>query len=893
MKKEKFDIQGMTCSSCSSHVEKAVNKLDGIKCVNVNFLSNNMIVEYDEKSLNSEKIERAVIDAGYGASLVSDIKKNNKSTKEDKMKNRLIISIIFLIPLMYIAMNHMLYDWFKIPIPEIIKNLFHGSSNAIIFAVTQFLLLLPIIYVNRNYFIIGFNRLFKRTPNMDSLIAIGSSAATIYGIFAIYMIGYGLGHNNIDIVNRYSMDIYFESAGTILTLITVGKYLETKSKGKTSEAISKLINLAPKTAIVIRDEKEIQVELEEIVKGDTIAIKPGASIPVDGVILNGNSSVDESSITGESMPVYKNPGDNVISGTINKNGYFRMKATKVGDDTTLSQIIKLVEEASNSKAPIAKIADKVSSVFVPTVIIISIITAIIWIILGQSFEFALTTAIAVLVISCPCALGLATPVAIMVGTGKGAENGILIKSAESLELLHSIDTIVLDKTGTITEGKPKVIDIITSQNLLGNTSNLNSSRVKVVSNVNYTNKLENNLLKIAGSLEKNSEHPLAEAILEKVNENNIELLEVTDFLSVSGRGVQGKIDGVNYIGGNLAFMKENNIELEVVKNQTEKLAKEGKTLLYFAKGNNLIGIITVADRVKTTSKQAIEELKNKNLEVIMLTGDNKLAAETIGKSVGINNIISDVLPQDKEKEVSKLQAQGKKVAFVGDGINDSPALVKSDVGLAIGSGTDIAIESADIVLMKDDLLDVDTAISLSKAVIRNIKMNLFWAFIYNIIGIPVAAGVFYLKFGLKLNPMIGAAAMSLSSVCVVTNALRLRYFKSKRNNIKLENSINTKNEISKTNISKKEKYSIKDESFKENLNSKMEELKMKTIMIEGMQCNHCKMSVEKALNSIEGIEKVEVDLEGKKATIETSKEIENTKIKEVIEEAGFEVIEIK
>ncbi len=900
MKKEKFDIQGMTCSSCSSHVEKAVNKLDGIKCVNVNLLSNNMIVEYDEKSLNSEKIERAVIDAGYGASLVSDIKKNNKSTKEDKtknnlksMKNRLIISIIFLIPLMYIAMNHMLYDWFKIPIPEIIKNLFHGSSNAIIFAVTQFLLLLPIIYVNRNYFIIGFNRLFKRTPNMDSLIAIGSSAATIYGIFAIYMIGYGLGHNNIDIVNRYSMDIYFESAGTILTLITVGKYLETKSKGKTSEAISKLINLAPKTAIVIRDEKEIQVELEEIVKGDTIAIKPGASIPVDGVILNGNSSVDESSITGESMPVYKNPGDNVISGTINKNGYFRMKATKVGDDTTLSQIIKLVEEASNSKAPIAKIADKVSSVFVPTVIIISIITAIIWIILGQSFEFALTTAIAVLVISCPCALGLATPVAIMVGTGKGAENGILIKSAESLELLHSIDTIVLDKTGTITEGKPKVIDIITSQNLLGNTSNLNSSRVKVVSNVNYTNKLENNLLKIAGSLEKNSEHPLAEAILEKVNENNIELLEVTDFLSVSGRGVQGKIDGVNYIGGNLAFMKENNIELEVVKNQTEKLAKEGKTLLYFAKGNNLIGIITVADRVKTTSKQAIEELKNKNLEVIMLTGDNKLAAETIGKSVGINNIISDVLPQDKEKEVSKLQAQGKKVAFVGDGINDSPALVKSDVGLAIGSGTDIAIESADIVLMKDDLLDVDTAISLSKAVIRNIKMNLFWAFIYNIIGIPVAAGVFYLKFGLKLNPMIGAAAMSLSSVCVVTNALRLRYFKSKRNNIKLENSINTKNEISKTNISKKEKYSIKDESFKENLNSKMEELKMKTIMIEGMQCNHCKMSVEKALNSIEGIEKVEVDLEGKKATIETSKEIENTKIKEVIEEAGFEVIEIK
>lgn len=900
MKKEKFDIQGMTCSSCSAHVEKAVNKLDGIKCVNVNLLSNNMIVEYDENTLNNEKIEKAVIDAGYGASVISDKKNNNKSIIEDKteenlksMKNRLIISIIFLIPLMYIAMNHMLYDLFKIPIPEIIKNLFHGTSNAIIFAVTQFLLLIPIIYVNRNYFIIGFNRLFKGSPNMDSLIAIGSSAATIYGIFAIYMIGYGLGYNNIDIVNRYSMDIYFESAGTILTLITVGKYLETKSKGKTSEAISKLVNLAPKTAIVIRDEKEIQIELEEIVQGDTIVIKPGASIPVDGVVLNGSSSVDESSITGESMPVDKNTGDNVISGTINKNGYFKMKATKVGDDTTLSQIIKLVEEASNSKAPIAKIADKVSSVFVPTVIIISIITAIIWIILGQSFEFALTTAIAVLVISCPCALGLATPVAIMVGTGKGAENGILIKSAESLELLHLIDTIVLDKTGTITEGKPKVIDIITSQTLVGNTSSLNNGRVKVVSNINYTHKVENELLKIAGSLEKKSEHPLAEAIIEKAKENNIELLEVTDFLSVSGRGVKGKIEGVDYIGGNIAFMQENNIELDVVKNQSEELAKEGKTLLYFAKENNLIGIITVADKVKVTSKQAIEELKKKNLEVVMLTGDNKLAAETIGKSVGINNIISEVLPQDKEKEVSKLQAQGKKVAFVGDGINDSPALVKSDVGLAIGSGTDVAIESADIVLMKDDLLDVDTAISLSKAVIRNIKMNLFWAFIYNIIGIPVAAGVFYLNFGLKLNPMIGAAAMSLSSVCVVTNALRLRYFRSKRTNTKLENSINTKNEISKANISKKEKYSIKDESFKENLNNKMEGLKMKTIMIEGMQCNHCKMSVEKALNSIEGVEKVEVDLEGKKAVIETNKEIEDTKIKEVIEEAGFNVNEIK
>jgi len=896
MKREKFDIQGMTCSSCSAHVEKAVNKLEGIKCASVNLLSNNMIVEYDENSLNSEKIEKAVIDAGYGASLADDTKKDTKNIKQDKtkenlksMKKRLVISIIFLIPLMYIAMNHMFYEWFGIPVPEFIKNTFHGTQNAIIFAFTQFLLLLPIIYVNRNYFIIGFNRLFKGSPNMDSLIAIGSSAASLYGIFAIYMIGYGLGHNNIDIVNRYSMDIYFESAGTILTLITVGKYLETKSKGKTSDAISKLINLAPKTAIIIRDEKEVLVELEEIVQGDTIVIKPGGSIPVDGVIIEGSSAVDESSITGESMPVDKNIGDNVISGTINKNGYFKMKATKVGDDTTLSQIIKLVEEASNSKAPIAKIADKVSSVFVPTVITIAIITAIVWMILGQSFEFALTTAIAVLVISCPCALGLATPVAIMVGTGKGAENGILIKSAESLELLHLIDAVVLDKTGTITEGKPKVIDIITSQTLIGNTGFLNNPRVKIVSNLNNNNKVENELLKIAGSLEKNSEHPLAEAILEKVKENNVEISEVTDFLSVSGRGVQGKISGIDYFGGNLAFMKENNIKLDDVKSESERLAKEGKTLLYFAKENNLIGIITVADSVKDTSKQAIEELKKKNLEVIMLTGDNKLAAETIGKSLGINNIISEVLPQDKEKEVSKLQNQGKKVAFVGDGINDSPALVKADVGLAIGSGTDIAIESADIVLMKDNLIDVDTAISLSKSVIRNIKMNLFWAFIYNIIGIPVAAGVFYLSFGLKLNPMIGAAAMSLSSVCVVTNALRLRYFKRKDGNKKSKN-LEYKDSINTENV---DNLNVENENFNKKANNKKEDIKMKTIMIEGMQCNHCKMSVEKALNSIEGIENVEVDLDGKKAVIESNKEIEDSKIKSVIEEAGFNVVEIK
>jgi Cu+-exporting ATPase len=582
---------------------------------------------------------------------------------------------------------------------------------------------------------------------------------------------------------------------------------------------------------VIRNNKETIINLENVASGDIILVKPGESIGVDGIIIEGNSSIDQSSITGESIPVEKTVGDKVISGTINKNGSFKMKANQVGENTTLAQIIKLVEEASNSKAPISRLADKVSGIFVPCVITIAVIATIFWLLNGQSFEFALSIGIAVLVISCPCALGLATPVAIMVGTGKGAENGILIKSAESLENLHLIDTVVLDKTGTITNGKPKVTDIITNIN-------------------------EKELLKIAASLEKKSEHPLAEAILEKAQENNIKSEEVVDFISIPGRGVKGNIKGQKYFGGNIGLMKENNINIGNIIAKSEELSKQGKTVLYFSNNKEIIGIIGVADTVKKDSYQAIQELKRKNIEVVMLTGDNKIVANTIGKQLKIDNVVSEVLPQDKEKEVSKLHSKGKKVAFVGDGINDSPALVKSDVGLAIGSGTDIAIESADIVLMKNSLLDVVTAISLSKSVINNIKMNLFWAFFYNIIGIPVAAGVFYLNLGLKLNPMIGAAAMSLSSVCVVTNALRLRKFKT-----------NYKEDKKKMNT--------------------------KTIFIEGMSCNHCKMSVEKALNSLEGVTKAEVNLENKNAIIEASKEIEKSKIIKVIEEAGFEVKEIK
>lgn len=821
-----------------------------------------MVVEYDDKITNTDKIINAVIDIGYGATL-HESKENGKSKKEIKnssvyndmksMKHRLIISLIFWIPLMYVAMYHMFKDWFGIPIPSFIMNMFHGTENSLVFAFTQFLLLLPILYVNRNYFISGFKKLFKGMPNMDSLIAIGSFAATIYGIVVIYIIGYGLGHNNIEIVQNYASNLYFESAGTILTLITVGKYLETKSKGKTSDAISKLINLAPKIAVVVRDGKEIEVGIEEIVKDDEVIIKPGESIGIDGVIIEGEASIDQSSITGESIPVYKKVGDKVVSGTINKNGYIKIRAINVGDDTTLSQIIKLVEEASNSKAPISKIADKVSSVFVPIVITIAILAVIIWLLAGYSFEFALSIGISVLVISCPCALGLATPVAIMVGTGKGAENGILIKSAESLEILHAVDTVVLDKTGTITEGKPKVTDIVSLIN-------------------------ENELLKIAGSLEKASEHPLAEAIVKKAEENKTQFNDIKNFETISGRGVKGVIEQKTYFAGNISFMKENNINTEKVDLKAKDLLNSGKTVLYFSDDKNVIGIIAVADTIKKTSYQAIKELKKRNIDTIMITGDNSLVANSIGNEIGIDRVISEVLPQDKEREIDRLQKEGKKVAFVGDGINDSPALARSDIGLAIGSGTDIAIESADCVIIKNSLLDVVTAIDLSKSVIRNIKLSLFWAFIYNIIGIPVACGILYPAFGITLSPMIGAACMSLSSVCVVTNALRLKRFKP---HFKINdcNDGFCNNNLEKNNIE---------------INNKEENLGMeKIVSIEGMACNHCKMNVEKALKEIDGVEEVNVSLEEKNAIIKLNKEISDSEIKNAIQEAGYEVIEIK
>ncbi len=754
---QKFNVEGMTCSACQASVEKTVTKLNGVNQVTVNLLSRSMMVDYDESVINNQVIVDSVIAAGYDASVFVKGQKgiNNKEAEVDKvqlelkeMKFRIIISTIFLVPLLYIAMGHMM----KFPLPDWI----HGMENAITFAFIQFLLTLPIVYVNRKYFIVGFKTLFHGSPNMDSLIAIGSTAAILYGIFAIFRIGYGLGHNDMDSVMHYTMDLYFESAGTILTLITLGKYLEARSKGKTSDAIKKLMDLAPKTAMVIRNGIEYEIPVEDVVVDDIIIIRPGQSIPVDGIIIEGSSSIDQSALTGESIPVEKTVGDDVIAATINKNGSFKFKAKKVGDDTTLAQIIQLVEDAGASKAPIAKMADKISGIFVPSVIIIAIIATVVWLILGASFEFALSIGIAVLVISCPCALGLATPVAIMVGTGKGAMNGILIKSAEALEIAHTVNTVILDKTGTITEGKPQVTDILT-----------------------FGNMKEDELLAIAASMEKPSEHPLADAIVNEASKRNLNLKDTKDFTAISGRGIIASIEDKVYYAGNLALMNENNIITSAVNESSDKYANEGKTPLYFADSSNILGIIAVADVVKPTSKRAIEEFKHMGIDVVMLTGDNKKTANAIKEQLKIDRVIAEVLPQDKESEVRQLQEAGKKVAMIGDGINDAPALARADVGIAIGAGTDIAIESADVVLMRSDLLDAVTAIQLSKATITNIKENLFWAFFYNTIGIPLAAGIFYGILGWKLNPMFAAAAMSLSSVCVVSNALRLKFFKPK------------------------------------------------------------------------------------------------------------------
>lgn len=777
---------------------------------------------------------------------------NGMEEQLKEMRFRLWISFAFLIPLMYVSMGHMV----GLPLPGFLS----GAKNAVSFAFTQLLLCLPVIFVNRKYYTRGFQTLLHLSPNMDSLIAIGSSASLVYGIFAIYRMSYGLGQGNMELVHRYYHDLYFESAAMILALITVGKYLETRSKGKTSEAITRLMDLAPKTAVVERDGEEKEIPVEEVIAGDVLVVRPGMRIPVDGFILEGSTSIDEASITGESIPVHKGENDTVIAATINKTGFIRFKATRVGEDTTFSQIIRLVEEASASKAPIAKIADKISGIFVPVVIGIALVTAVVWLAVGASFEFALSCAISVLVISCPCALGLATPVAIMVGTGKGAENGILLKSGEALETAHAIQCVVLDKTGTITQGKPVVTNVETGMTV-------------------------REFLAVAVGLEKKSEHPLAEAIVEFGKEKQITPAETTEFCSIPGKGVEGKIGEKRYYAGNQRLMEEKKIALTAVERRLEELADEGKTPMIFADEEGVLGIISVADVVKPTSREAVRQLKEMGIEVVMLTGDHQRTAEAIRRQLAINHVIAEVLPQDKERDVAALQKEGKTVAMIGDGVNDAPALARADVGMAIGAGTDVAMESADVVLMKSDLLDVVTAIRLSKAVIRNIKQNLFWAFFYNTLGIPVAAGVFYYAFGWKLNPMIGAAAMSMSSVFVVTNALRLRKFKAS-----VVKQTGQKQEDISEAIIKDQQESMRQSILIEQKTKKKqkEEKMMITMKIEGMACGHCKAAVEKALNAIEGVQ-AQVNLEAKTAEVQ-AEGVDAEMLKKAVEDAGYDVV---
>ena len=877
MKKETYDITGMSCAACSARIEKGISGMEGMQQCSVNLLKNSMTVSYDEAELDSGKIIHQVEDIGYGASLhqtqgskTTGASGRGKNGATDaaaeaakQMKQRLIVSLVFTIPLFYISMGHMA-GW---PLPPWLL----GARNHMIFAFTQFLLVLPVLIAGGHYFKNGLKNLWHRSPNMDSLIALGSGAAFVYGIYAIYKIAWGFSIEDMDMVETFGMNLYFESSAMILTLITLGKFMEARAKSKTSEAITKLMDLAPKTAKVLRNGQEEEISVDDVQNGDILVVRDGDTVPVDGKITEGFASVDESAITGESLPVDKQTGDPVTGGTINRTGYFQMEATAVGEHTTLSKIIQLVDDATSSKAPIAKLADRVSSVFVPVVITIALLAAILWLLAGQSFEFALSVAISVLVISCPCALGLATPTAIMVGTGRGAAKGILIKSAEALEITHSIDTVVLDKTGTVTQGKPVVTDVIALE-ADGKTAGENTQA--------YTE-----LLQLAFSLEKMSSHPLAEAIVKKAEACSAAFQEVSDYEMIPGQGIAGTIDKARCLAGNRKLMETNRIDISVAAGLQEKLADEGKTPLYFAQGGKFLGVIAAADVVKPTSREAIARLQEMGMDVIMLTGDNARTAEAIKKQVGIKTVIADVLPQDKEEKVRQLQEQGHKVAMVGDGINDAPALARADVGIAIGAGTDVAIESADIVLMKSDLMDAASAVSLSRAVMRNIKQNLFWAFFYNAIGIPVAAGVLYPAFHILLNPMIGAAAMSFSSVSVVSNALRLRFFTPK-----------WKHESGTADLQTTGNGGMMEQStaaaeiadrIAQNDESKGETTMKKTIKIEGMMCQHCVKAATKALEGVAGVTAVTVSLEDKQAVVEGTATDEA--LTAAIVDAGYEV----
>ncbi len=868
MKKEQFTITGMTCSACSARVEKAVAKVDGTKDVSVNLLTNSMQLEYDEAKTSVPAIIKAVVDAGYGASVKGKQAAAKAAPQEDpvkksidEMKHRLVWSIAFLLPTMYISMHGLFEKLFGLPVPQIIGAVFDGPENAIIFAFSQFLLVLPIMYLNRRYYIAGFRNLFRGAPNMDSLVGMGSMAAALFGAFAIFRMGWGFGHGDMALVQEYSTNLYFESAGMIVTLITVGKYLEARAKGQTSKALEKLMDLAPKQACVVRGGVEQVIPAEELVAGDEVIVRPGERIPADGMVLSGTTSVDESAITGEPIPVEKQAGDKVTSATINKQGSIHFSAERVGEDTTISQIIRLVDEASASKAPIARMADKIAGVFVPAVIAIAVLAGAVWLAMGASVEFAFSIAICILVISCPCALGLATPVAIMVGTGKGAENGILIKSGEALEIAQSVDTVVMDKTGTITEGRPVVTDITT---------------VNGVS--------EQEFLAIAAGLEKGSEHPLAEAVMTAARERGIAPKAMTDFKALFGRGVEAEADGHVYAAGNDKLMAEKGIDLTPYEAHLASLADDGCTPLIFAEDDRVIGILAAADVEKATSREAIARFRAMGIDVVMLTGDNARTAEAIRRRMDIPKVIAGVLPENKAEHIKKLQAEGHRVAMIGDGINDAPALAQADLGMAIGAGTDVAIESADAVLMKSDLLDAVSAIRLSKAVLKNIKENLFWALIYNVTCIPLAAGILYPAFGIKLSPVIGAAAMSLSSVCVVMNALRLRFFKPDHGA-----EISAEQTAAAVSSDRKD-HEAADSAAAQPVQEK-EAIRMeKTLKIEGMMCAHCQKHVHDALAKMDGVTDVTVDLEGGKADVKATHDIPEADFRKVIEDAGYELV---
>ncbi len=859
-----FSITGMTCAACSAAVERGVKKLPGVESVAVNLLTGSMHALYDEKQVSDADIIQAVTEAGYEASLKTqngakqtsriEPSQNPMAREIQSMKRRFMLSVLFMVPLMYVSMGHM-FNW---PLPSFLS----GIENSVSFAFAQFLLALPVAYVNRKFFTVGFKALLKRHPNMDSLIAVGSGAALVYGIFAIFQMSYGLGAGELNLVAKYSHDLYFESSVMILTLITLGEYLEARSKAKTSDAIRKLMDLAPKTAVVERNGVQDEIAVELVATGDIVVIKPGDRIPVDGVITEGQSFVDESALTGESIPVKKQAGDRVSAATINQSGAFRFRATEVGADTTLAKIIALVEDASATKAPIAKLADQISAIFVPAVMAIALIATVGWLFAGQSFEFALSVGISVLVISCPCALGLATPVAIMVGTGKGAEHGILIKSAEALEVLHNVDTVAMDKTGTLTEGKPRVTDIV-----LGCVGS------------------EDELLEIAQALEMNSEHPIAKAILEHAGNKNVVRRKAHGFKAVAGRGIEAYIENIPYSAGNKKFINEKGVDTEAVAALSDSYSKQGKTPIYFAKENVLLGIIAVADAPKATSRQAVKRFHEMGVKVVMLTGDNEKTAEAVRMQMGIDEAISEVLPQGKDQKIQELKQQGHKVGMVGDGINDAPALARADVGIAIGAGTDVAIESADIVLIKSDLMDAVEAMELSKVTIKIIKQNLFWAFFYNSLGIPIAAGLLYPSFGIKLTPVIAAAAMSMSSFFVVMNALRLRRLPVENRShpvpVTRVTPDNSNCQAEATGVRQNDR------------NIESEDLRVdKILKIKGMTCKHCKMHVEKALGSVKGVSSVQVSLEDNIARVSLTEEVSDRILKQAVEEAGYEVAEV-